>query len=133
MSRRFLIYKIGMDVGGTFTDFVVAEDGNQPRFFTTHSTPSDSSIAVMTGLQEAAAAYGVAALDRCSRFLLRMGRRSRKNVSRSFPVISVRQGGLSRKAQNPALGLTRHPLTKLQRNILEMRHRTLKGASVTAS
>ena len=53
------MYKIGIDVGGTFTDFVVAAEGGQPRFFKTQSTPDDPSIGVMTGLQEAAAAYGL--------------------------------------------------------------------------
>ena len=55
----FQVYKIGIDVGGTFTDFVVAAEGDQPRFFKTQSTPEDPSIGVMTGLQEAAAAYGL--------------------------------------------------------------------------
>ncbi len=53
------MYKIGIDVGGTFTDFVVAGEGGQPRFFKTQSTPDDPSIGVMTGLREAAAAYGL--------------------------------------------------------------------------
>ena len=53
------MYKIGIDVGGTFTDFVVAGEAGQPRFFKTASTPDDPSIGVMTGLQEAAAAYGL--------------------------------------------------------------------------
>ena len=53
------MYKIGIDVGGTFTDFVVAGDGEQPRFFKTQTTPDDPSIGVMAGLQEAAAAYGL--------------------------------------------------------------------------
>ena len=53
------MYKIGIDVGGTFTDFVVAADGGQPRFFKTQSTPDDPSIGVMTGLQDAAAGYGL--------------------------------------------------------------------------
>ena len=53
------MYKIGIDVGGTFTDFVVVGEGDQPRFFKTQSTPGDPSIGVMAGLQEAAAAYGL--------------------------------------------------------------------------
>ncbi len=53
------MYKIGIDVGGTFTDFVVADEGGRPRFFKTQTTPDDPSIGVMTGLQEAAAAHGL--------------------------------------------------------------------------
>ena len=47
--------KIGIDVGGTFTDFFVAEAGREPRIHTVLSTPHDPSIAVMTGLEEIAA------------------------------------------------------------------------------
>ena len=53
------MYKIGIDVGGTFTDFVVAGEAGQPRFFKTQTTPDDPSIGVMTGLQDVAAAYGL--------------------------------------------------------------------------
>jgi N-methylhydantoinase A len=48
--------KIGIDVGGTFTDLVVARDGVGPAIFKTLSTPADPSIAVMNGLAEIAAA-----------------------------------------------------------------------------
>lgn len=48
--------KIGIDVGGTFTDFVVAGDGAPPRIFKALSTPADPSIAVVNGLSEIAAA-----------------------------------------------------------------------------
>ena len=41
--------KIGIDVGGTFTDFVVARDGEPPRIHKTLSTPADPSIAVVRG------------------------------------------------------------------------------------
>ncbi len=46
--------KIGIDVGGTFTDFVVTQDGQPPRIHKTLSTPEDPSIAVVQGLQEIA-------------------------------------------------------------------------------
>jgi N-methylhydantoinase A len=48
--------KIGIDVGGTFTDFVVARDGEPPHIYKTLSTPADPSIAVVEGLTQIAAA-----------------------------------------------------------------------------
>ena len=57
------MFKIGIDVGGTFTDFVIARDGEEPRYFKTPSTPHDPSEAVATGLAEAASAYGMNARD----------------------------------------------------------------------
>ena len=57
------MFKIGIDVGGTFTDFVIARDGEEPRYFKTPSTPHDPSEAVATGLAEAASAYGLNARD----------------------------------------------------------------------
>jgi N-methylhydantoinase A len=46
---------IGIDVGGTFTDFVVTRDGAEPAIFKTLSTPADPSIAVVNGLTDIAA------------------------------------------------------------------------------
>ena len=57
------MYKIGIDVGGTFTDFVVVDEGQSPRFFKTHSTPNDPSDGVMAGLQDASTAYGLSLED----------------------------------------------------------------------
>ena len=45
------MFKIGIDVGGTFTDFVVDSEGEPPRYFKTPSTPHDPSEGVMTGLE----------------------------------------------------------------------------------
>ncbi len=47
--------KIGIDVGGTFTDFLVAWDDREPEIFKILSTPNDPSIAVINGLSEIAA------------------------------------------------------------------------------
>lgn len=47
--------KIGIDVGGTFTDFVVIHGTAEPAIFKTLSTPADPSIAVVNGLAEIAA------------------------------------------------------------------------------
>jgi N-methylhydantoinase A len=46
--------KIGIDVGGTFTDFIVAGHGSQLLIHKVLSTPQDPSIAVLTGLNEIA-------------------------------------------------------------------------------
>ena len=48
--------KIGIDVGGTFTDFVVARDGQTPVIHKVLSTPDDPSRAVVDGLAQIAAA-----------------------------------------------------------------------------
>ncbi|MCH7736520.1 MAG: hydantoinase B/oxoprolinase family protein [Chloroflexi bacterium] len=57
------MYVIGIDVGGTFTDFVVAREGRPPRYFKTASTPNDPSEGLMTGLQDAASAHGLSLGD----------------------------------------------------------------------
>ncbi len=54
-------FSIGIDVGGTFTDFVVAEGDSAPRYFKTASTPHAPSEAVMEGLRDVGTAYGLSA------------------------------------------------------------------------
>ena len=49
---------IGIDVGGTFTDFVVEKEGSPPLYFKTASTPGDQSIGVMQGLEDVADSLG---------------------------------------------------------------------------
>lgn len=51
-TRRF---KLGIDVGGTFTDFVAAESGGAVVVHKVLSTPQDPSIAVLQGITELAA------------------------------------------------------------------------------
>lgn len=48
--------KIGIDVGGTFTDFLVAWEEQAPEIFKVLSTPSDPSVGVLEGLSRIAAA-----------------------------------------------------------------------------
>ena len=57
------MFKIGIDVGGTFTDFVVAKDSKSPRYFKTSSTPADPSEGVMTGLSQVADAFALSLKD----------------------------------------------------------------------
>ena len=47
--------KIGIDVGGTFTDLVVTRDGAEPTIYKTLSSPADPSIAFVNGLTDIAA------------------------------------------------------------------------------
>lgn len=47
MESRF---RLGVDAGGTFTDFVLAEQGGQVRIFKTLSTPSEPTLAIRNGL-----------------------------------------------------------------------------------
>jgi N-methylhydantoinase A len=51
-----MAYKIGIDVGGTFTDFLLLGPKGRTAVHKELSTPADPSIAVMTGLATLAAA-----------------------------------------------------------------------------
>jgi N-methylhydantoinase A len=57
------MYRIGIDVGGTFTDLVAVDGQGQVTFAKAASTPSDQSQGVMAGLERLAEAFG---LDRAS-------------------------------------------------------------------
>ena len=48
-------YKIGIDVGGTFTDFFLVADNGDSIMHKTLYTPEDSSKGFITGLKEIAA------------------------------------------------------------------------------
>ena len=50
--------RIGIDVGGTFTDFLVVSDDGTSRVFKTLSTPEDPSLGLLRGLGEIAEAHG---------------------------------------------------------------------------
>jgi N-methylhydantoinase A len=47
-------YKIGIDVGGTFTDFLLAREDGTTEIYKVLSTPEDPSIGLMNGLEEMA-------------------------------------------------------------------------------
>ena len=48
------MYRIGVDVGGTYTDLVVTDESGRTVFAKSPSTPADQSIGVMAGLEELA-------------------------------------------------------------------------------
>jgi N-methylhydantoinase A len=52
-------YRVGIDVGGTFTDFLVISPSGEARAFKTLSTPEDPSIGLMDGLREISRAFGL--------------------------------------------------------------------------
>src|SRR5207253_9049792 len=49
-----MMFRIGVDVGGTYTDLVATDETGQTIFAKSPSTPADQSIGVMTGLEELA-------------------------------------------------------------------------------
>ncbi len=53
------MYRLGIDVGGTFTDLVAVDDTGQVTLAKAASTPTDPSLGVMDGLAELAAALGL--------------------------------------------------------------------------
>ncbi len=52
-------YKIGIDVGGTFTDFLLAMEDGTTQIYKVLSTPDDPSIATMEGIREMARDRGI--------------------------------------------------------------------------
>jgi N-methylhydantoinase A len=51
-----MAFRIGVDVGGTFTDFLVSDDGGNSEIYKTSTTPQDPSIGFFRGIDKAAAA-----------------------------------------------------------------------------
>jgi len=49
-----MTYKIGIDVGGTFTDFLLAFEDGSSKIYKVLSTPHDPSIATLSGLNDMA-------------------------------------------------------------------------------
>ena len=58
-----MAFKIGIDVGGTFTDFLLTDEAGNPEVFKTASTPLDPSQGTMTGLRMMADSKGVSLED----------------------------------------------------------------------
>ena len=56
-------YRIGIDVGGTFTDYLLLDERGGTRAHKVLSTPADPSQAVLQGLGELAAGAGLSLAD----------------------------------------------------------------------
>ena len=52
-------YNIGIDVGGTFTDFLLTSQDGTSEIYKVLSTPEDPSLGLLNGLDEMAEAHGV--------------------------------------------------------------------------
>ncbi len=53
-------YKLGIDVGGTFTDFILVSQAGETFIHKTLSTPADPSLGVISGIRELAKSVGLA-------------------------------------------------------------------------
>ncbi len=53
------MFRIGVDVGGTYTDLVATDEAGRTTFAKSPSTPADQSFGVMAGLEELARRLGV--------------------------------------------------------------------------
>ncbi|KAF0175247.1 MAG: N-methylhydantoinase A [Rhodobacteraceae bacterium] len=56
-------YRLGIDAGGTFTDFVLADKTGQVRLFKALSTPQDPTLAIKNGLALMTEELGVSATE----------------------------------------------------------------------
>ena len=57
------MFRIGVDVGGTYTDLVATSETGRTIFAKSPSTPADQSVGVMAGLEELARRLGVTRED----------------------------------------------------------------------
>ncbi|HEV8678510.1 MAG TPA: hydantoinase/oxoprolinase family protein, partial [Stellaceae bacterium] len=55
-----MMYRIGIDVGGTFTDLVAIDEGGATVLAKVASTPEDPSLGVLDGLMQLAGRLGIA-------------------------------------------------------------------------
>ena len=66
-------YRLGIDTGGTFTDFILSSAGEGIRLYKTPSTPHDPTAAVHDGIEQIAAGLGcdvAAFLQQCDLVIL---------------------------------------------------------------
>ena len=52
-------YRIGVDIGGTFTDLLVADEQGQARVYKAPTTPDDPTVGFFAGLERAAGDLGL--------------------------------------------------------------------------
>lgn len=59
-------YRVGIDVGGTFTDLICATPAGEVVLDKTPTTPEDQSVGVMTGIGQLAARFGLTVPQFCA-------------------------------------------------------------------
>ncbi len=64
-SERDHGYRVGIDVGGTFTDLICVTPAGEVVLDKTPTTPEDQSIGVMNGLTQLAERFGVSLTELC--------------------------------------------------------------------
>ena len=57
-KRQSKHYRLGIDAGGTFTDFILADQLGNVQLFKAPSTPQDGTLAIRNGLAQMADALG---------------------------------------------------------------------------
>src|SRR5438128_12648436 len=60
-------YRVGVDVGGTFTDLLCVTPDGDVLLDKTPTTPDDQSVGVMNGLELLASRAGLSTADLCAR------------------------------------------------------------------
>jgi N-methylhydantoinase A/oxoprolinase/acetone carboxylase beta subunit len=50
-------FRVGVDVGGTFTDFLVSRAGSSARVYKSSTTPDNPAVGFFAGLEQAARDY----------------------------------------------------------------------------
>src|SRR3954467_12077989 len=58
-----MMFRVGVDVGGTYTDLVATDESGRTVFAKSPSTPADQSLGVMAGLDELARRLNVSRVD----------------------------------------------------------------------
>ncbi len=62
-TQDTMTYRIGIDIGGTFTDLVAVDDAGTVTFAKTPSTPEDQSIGLLNGLEKLAGMLDLSRAD----------------------------------------------------------------------
>ena len=97
-----IIMILGIEVGGTFTDLVMADCNGNLTIHKLPSTPTDPSIAAVNGLQELLASSGVEAKE----IVERQGGRASNSVSKNTDYVVAGPGSGTKLEKAKILGIS---------------------------